>query len=102
MRKSYPYLFSSPSHKRLVNFHGEMNSGAPVKRFRNFKINNEPCRYFIGFIIFRSVTSFSESSEVVVITVFRASEFISIQVDRLTGARTRMELMIGDELGSSH
>ncbi|KAK2389557.1 hypothetical protein QL285_063140 [Trifolium repens] len=45
---------------------------------------------------------FSESSEVVVITVFRASEFISIQVDRLTGARTRMELMIGDELGSSH
>ncbi|KAK2352148.1 hypothetical protein QL285_096463 [Trifolium repens] len=58
--------------------------------------------YFIGFIIFRSVTSFSESSEVVVITVFRASEFISIQVNRLTGARTRMELMIGAELGSSH
>ncbi|KAK2413000.1 hypothetical protein QL285_015100 [Trifolium repens] len=55
-----------------------------------------------GFIIFRSVTSFSESSEVVVITVFRASEFISIQVNRLTGARTRMKLMIGAELGSSH
>ncbi|KAK2435791.1 hypothetical protein QL285_020827 [Trifolium repens] len=27
---------------------------------------------------------------------------ISYQVDRLTGARTRMELMIGAELGSSH
>ncbi|KAK2389874.1 hypothetical protein QL285_063435 [Trifolium repens] len=25
-----------------------------------------------------------------------------LQVDRLTGARTRMELMIGAELGSSH
>ncbi|WJX56280.1 hypothetical protein P8452_41950 [Trifolium repens] len=25
---------------------------APVKRFRNFRINNEPCLYFIGFIIF--------------------------------------------------
>ncbi|KAK2450216.1 hypothetical protein QL285_009346 [Trifolium repens] len=32
----------------------------------------------------------------------KASELISIQVDRLTGARTRMELMIGAELGSPH
>ncbi|KAK2352149.1 hypothetical protein QL285_096464 [Trifolium repens] len=68
-----------------------------------------------GFVILGSIMSpvlifevgyttqnFSESSEVVVITVFRASEFISIQVNRLTGARTRMELMIGAELGSSH
>ncbi|KAK2410206.1 hypothetical protein QL285_045582 [Trifolium repens] len=32
----------------------------------------------------------------------KASELISIQVDRLTGARTGMELMIGARLGSSH
>ncbi|WJX19284.1 hypothetical protein P8452_08997 [Trifolium repens] len=81
-----PVFENSPSHKR----------------FCNFRINNESCLYFIGFIIFRSVTSFSESSEVVVITVFRASEFISSQVDKFTAARTRMELMIGAELGSSH
>ncbi|WJX13228.1 hypothetical protein P8452_03642 [Trifolium repens] len=34
--------------------------------------------------------------------IVKASESISIQVDRLTGARTRRKLMIGAELGSSH
>ncbi|WJX77301.1 hypothetical protein P8452_60622 [Trifolium repens] len=48
--------------------------------FHNFSLSNKFCGCKF---------SFSESSEVVVITVFRASEFTSIQVNRIFGARTR-------------
>ncbi|KAK2421388.1 hypothetical protein QL285_032025 [Trifolium repens] len=61
-------------------------------QMQNFSENS-----VLGLITFHCKFSFSESSKVVS-SVSKAS----FQVDRLTGARTRMELMIGAELGSSH
>ncbi|KAK2367573.1 hypothetical protein QL285_080840 [Trifolium repens] len=116
-----PVMESAPPLKCLVIFDEEMNSGrifeveCSTQDFVEF-VFGWGCQYLNGFIIFGSVTRSGRISEVVVLKLFFCRREMGFcmqsfllgsliksralfQVNRLFGARTRLELTIGAELG---